>query len=154
MFKCAIMDLLYAGIYPSPAQIQKHTGRKVTNNLSGQQCRWRREVMEHWTLKNPDHPLSKKWFNNRVGPPGMIWISDTTYSCAACQEPIKQAALFDASSQDYTHKMWLSILSEDDDPVWSKGQLCSGYCYEEPHTPNRKAELDKINSQLDSILAR
>lgn len=153
MFKCAIMDLLDAGIYPSPAQIQKHTGRKVTNNLSGQQCKWRRDVMDYWCLKNPEDPNTKKWRKNRVGAPDLVWLTEKRI-CAACNEPIRQAARLDRHTEEYVEKVWLTLVSEDDDPIWSKDGLCAGYQYQERHTPNMKAELDKISNQLDAILAR
>lgn len=151
-FKCAIMDLLHAGIYPSPGEIQRHMGRVVSNNLSGKQCQWRREVMEYWCHTFPSNAVTQKWYANR-STNDLVWISKK-YRCATCFEPIRQAASYSKSDGSIIGKMWLSVINEDDDPIWARGMMCPGYEHEQGHAPNRKAELERIMAQLDTLLAR
>ena len=45
-FKLVVTALMQAGIYPSPTRVTELLGgsRRKSNNLNGQECRWRREV--------------------------------------------------------------------------------------------------------------
>lgn len=50
-FKHAVMTLVACKTYPSPRQIQRILGHKVTDNINGRECRWRREACKEIGFK-------------------------------------------------------------------------------------------------------